>query len=91
MLDRIVGPLLPVAFVILLGFVAGKRGKLNHSDSLLISRLVLNWIFPALCLPAWPPRPVRSCSISGLSLRRSSESWGCTPLRSRSDGIAIVN
>lgn len=48
MLDRIVGPLLPVAFVIFLGFIAGKRGKLNHSDSLLISRLVLGWIMPAL-------------------------------------------
>ncbi|MGO4331583.1 AEC family transporter [Cupriavidus sp. 2TAF22] len=50
MLDRIAGPLLPVAFVIVLGFLAGKRGKLNHSDSLVISRLVLNWIFPALLL-----------------------------------------
>ncbi|SDC88365.1 hypothetical protein SAMN05216345_104302 [Cupriavidus sp. YR651] len=50
MLERITGPLLPVAFIIVLGFLAGKRGKLNHSDSLLISRLVLNWIFPALLL-----------------------------------------
>jgi malonate transporter and related proteins len=57
MLDRIVGPLLPVAFVILLGFVAGKRGKLNHSDSLLISRLVLNWIFPALLLAGMASTP----------------------------------
>ncbi|HEX7913069.1 MAG TPA: AEC family transporter [Paraburkholderia sp.] len=48
MLDRIVGPLLPVAFVIVLGFIAGKRKRLTHSDSLLISRLVLGWIFPAL-------------------------------------------
>ncbi|OAJ53745.1 transporter [Paraburkholderia ginsengiterrae] len=51
MLDHILGPLVPVAFVIVLGFIAGKRGKLNYSDSLLISKLVLNWIFPAL-LPA---------------------------------------
>lgn len=50
MLEQIVRPLLPVAFVILLGFLAGQRGKLNYSDSLLISRLVLNWIFPALLL-----------------------------------------
>lgn len=48
MLDRIVGPILPVAFVIALGYIAGKRGRLTHSDSLLISRLVLGWIFPAL-------------------------------------------
>lgn len=48
MLDRITGPLLPVAVVIALGFIAGKRGKLNHADSLLISRLVLGWIMPSL-------------------------------------------
>ncbi|MFJ3484866.1 AEC family transporter [Pseudomonas sp. NPDC090202] len=48
MLDRIIGPILPVAFVILLGFIAGKRRRLTRSDSLLISRLVLGWIFPAL-------------------------------------------
>lgn len=57
MLDRIVGPLLPVAFIIVLGFIAGKRGKLNHSDSLLISRLVLNWIFPALLLAGMAATP----------------------------------
>ncbi|TCK39329.1 hypothetical protein B0G84_4663 [Paraburkholderia sp. BL8N3] len=57
MLDRIVGPLLPVAFVIVLGFVAGKRGRLNHSDSLLISRLVLGWIFPALLLVGMASTP----------------------------------
>jgi predicted permease len=48
MLDRILGPLVPVAFVIALGYIAGKRGRLTHSDSMLISRLVLGWIFPAL-------------------------------------------
>jgi predicted permease len=57
MLDRIVGPLLPVAFVIALGFIAGKRGKLSYSDSLLISRLVLNWIFPALLLAGMAGTP----------------------------------
>ncbi|HLZ67582.1 MAG TPA: AEC family transporter [Aliidongia sp.] len=57
MLDRIAGPLLPVAFIIVLGFIAGKRGKLNHSDSLLISRLVLNWIFPALLLAGMASTP----------------------------------
>ncbi|CAE6755699.1 AEC family transporter [Paraburkholderia aspalathi] len=57
MLDRIVGPILPVAFVIALGFAAGKRGKLNHADSLLISRLVLNWIFPALLLVGMASTP----------------------------------
>jgi predicted permease len=50
MLDRIIGPILPVAFVIVLGFIAGKRRRLTQSDSLLISRLVLGWIFPALLL-----------------------------------------
>jgi malonate transporter and related proteins len=57
MLERIAGPLLPVAFVIVLGFLAGKRGKLNHADSLLISRLVLNWIFPALLLAGMAATP----------------------------------
>ncbi len=57
MLERIAGPLLPVAFVILLGFIAGRRGKLNHSDSLVISRLVLNWIFPALLLAGMASTP----------------------------------
>ncbi|ACC75768.1 AEC family transporter [Paraburkholderia phymatum] len=57
MLDRIAGPLLPVAFVIMLGFIAGKRGRLNHKDSLLISRLVLGWIFPALLLVGMATTP----------------------------------
>ncbi|MFM0268704.1 AEC family transporter [Paraburkholderia sediminicola] len=57
MLDRIAGPILPVAFIIVLGFLAGKRGKLNHSDSLLISKLVLNWIFPALLLVGMASTP----------------------------------
>lgn len=48
MLDRIVGPLMPVALVIVLGYIAGKRGRLNRDDSLLISRLVLGWIMPSL-------------------------------------------
>jgi predicted permease len=46
-----------VAFVIVLGFIAGKRGRLNHSDSLLISRLVLGWIFPALLLVGMASTP----------------------------------
>jgi predicted permease len=57
MFDRIVGPILPVAFVIVLGFIAGKRKRLNHSDSLLISRLVLGWIFPALLLVGMASTP----------------------------------
>jgi malonate transporter and related proteins len=50
MFERIVGPLLPVAFVIALGYIAGKRRRLSQADSLLISRLVLTWIFPSLLL-----------------------------------------
>ena len=66
MLNQIVGSLVPVAFVILLGFIAGKRGKLSHSDSLLITRLVLNWIFPSLLLARHgqhAPRAVARCPI----------------------------
>ena len=57
MLQEITRPLLPVAFVILLGYLAGARGKLNQSDSVLISRLVLNWIFPALLLVGMAKTP----------------------------------
>ena len=57
MLEEITRPLLPVAFVILLGYLAGARGKLNQSDSVLISRLVLNWIFPALLLVGMAKTP----------------------------------
>ena len=57
MVHSIIGPLLPVAFAIALGFVAGKRGRLSHSDSLLISKLVLNWIFPALLLAGMAATP----------------------------------
>lgn len=57
MLNQIVGPLAPVAFVIALGYFAGRRGILNHSDSLLISRLVLDWLFPALLLAGMASTP----------------------------------
>lgn len=57
MLDRIVGPILPVALVIILGYIAGRRGRLNRADSLVISRLVLGWIFPALLLVSMAATP----------------------------------
>ena len=57
MFERIVGPILPVALVILLGYIAGKRGRLNHGDSLVISRVVLGWIFPALLLVSMAATP----------------------------------
>jgi predicted permease len=50
MFDRIIGPILPVAFIIFLGYFAGKRKRLDKSDSLVISRLVLGYVFPALLL-----------------------------------------
>jgi predicted permease len=37
--------------------ISGKRGKLSHSDSLLITRLVLNWIFPSLLLAGMATTP----------------------------------
>jgi predicted permease len=57
MLDQIVGSLVPVAFVIALGYIAGRRKTLDHSDSLLITRLVLDWIFPALLLAGMASTP----------------------------------
>jgi len=57
MFEKILGPVLPVAFIILLGYVAGKRGRLKREDSLLISKLVLGWIFPALLLVGMASTP----------------------------------
>ncbi|HTS06339.1 MAG TPA: AEC family transporter [Candidatus Acidoferrum sp.] len=53
----ITASIVPVAFVILLGFTAGKRHKMNRDDSLLITRLVLDWIFPALMLVSMAATP----------------------------------
>jgi malonate transporter and related proteins len=57
MLYQIVKPLIPIAFVIALGFIAGRRKTLSRSDSLLITRLVLDWIFPALLLAGMATTP----------------------------------
>lgn len=57
MFEKIAGPILPVALVIILGYAAGKRGRLNHADSLVISRVVLGWIFPALLLVSMAATP----------------------------------
>jgi len=54
---QILAPLVPVAAVIALGFIAGRRGTLSQSDSLLITGLVLNWIFPALLLAGMATTP----------------------------------
>jgi len=56
-IEEIVAAIVPVAFVILLGYLAGKRGKLKTDDSLLITRLVLEWIFPALMLVSMAETP----------------------------------
>jgi malonate transporter len=56
-LQSIVEAIVPVAFVILLGYLAGKRGRLHNADSILITRLVLGWIFPALMLVSMAETP----------------------------------
>jgi predicted permease len=57
MFERIIGPILPVAFIIFLGYFAGKRKKLAKSDSLVISRVVLGYVFPALLLVGMASTP----------------------------------
>ncbi|MGH8618187.1 MAG: AEC family transporter [Burkholderiales bacterium] len=56
-IEEIIAAIVPVAFVILLGYLAGKRGRLKKDDSLLITRLVLEWIFPALMLVSMAGTP----------------------------------
>jgi malonate transporter and related proteins len=48
MFETIVGTLVPVAFVILLGYLAGVRNSFGVSDRKLLTKLVLNWLLPAL-------------------------------------------
>lgn len=55
--EQIVAAIVPVAFVILLGFIAGKRQRMSKADSQLITRLVLDWIFPALMLVSMAGTP----------------------------------
>ncbi len=49
-IENIIAALVPVAFIIALGYLAGKQGKLKPDDSLLLAKLVLTWIFPSLLL-----------------------------------------
>ena len=48
MLGTIFNTLAPVAFVILLGYVAGRRNFLKTADRVLITNLVLTWLLPPL-------------------------------------------
>jgi predicted permease len=48
MFETIVGTLVPVAFVILLGYLAGYRNSFGVSDRKLLTRLILNWLLPPL-------------------------------------------
>ncbi|KVN53120.1 AEC family transporter [Burkholderia anthina] len=57
MLHHILDPIVPVAIVIAIGFWTGKRRTLKHEDSLLLSRFVLTWIFPALLLTGMASTP----------------------------------
>jgi len=48
MFETIVSTLVPVGFVILLGYLAGYRKVFGVSDRALLTKLVLNWLLPAL-------------------------------------------
>jgi len=48
MLTTIATTLVPVAFVIALGYVAGNRNLLKVADRVLITKLILTWLLPPL-------------------------------------------
>lgn len=48
MLSTIVTTLIPVAFVVFLGYIAGRRNLLKVPDRVLITNLVLTWLLPPL-------------------------------------------
>lgn len=50
MLATIASTLLPVAFVIVLGYLAGRRAYFGVPDRTLLTRLVLTWLLPPLLL-----------------------------------------
>ena len=50
MLETIAGTLVPVAFVVLLGYVAGHRNVFGPKERAMITRLVLSWLLPPLLL-----------------------------------------
>lgn len=49
MLQTILTTLVPVAFVVFLGYLAG-RGSFSPADRSLLTKLVLNWLLPSLLL-----------------------------------------
>ncbi|GGY20884.1 AEC family transporter [Paludibacterium paludis] len=55
---NVLAPVIPVAIVIGLGYLAGRLRRMTRQDSQLISRLVLEWVFPAMlfCGMAGTPR-----------------------------------
>lgn len=48
MFETILTTLIPVAFVIFLGYLAGRRKKFGVADRGLLTKLVLNWLLPPL-------------------------------------------
>jgi hypothetical protein len=50
MFDSILSTLVPVAFVIALGYLAGRRNVLKVADRQLLTKVVLTWLLPPLLL-----------------------------------------
>lgn len=50
MLETIVTTLVPVAVVVLLGYLAGRQGNFQVADRALLTKLVLSWLLPPLLL-----------------------------------------
>jgi predicted permease len=57
MLDTIGTTLIPVAFVILLGYFAGRLGFFGSSGRTVLTQLVLTWLLPPLLLSAIAKTP----------------------------------
>jgi|SRR5262245_57719763 len=59
MLETIFTTLVPVAFVVLLGYLAGRRNFFQIADRALMTKLVLNSLLPPLLLAGILQTPLR--------------------------------
>lgn len=89
-IEMVFAPLIPVAIVIAMGYMAGKMRQLKPEDSLLVTRLVLTWIFPSMLFVGMATTPRDDllnghfiiCALLGLMLMYGAAFlWGYLKLR----------